>query len=300
MVISPPPPPPCPAETDAPPATKIFDEPEDVLLGTRLPDGRDFNSIDVRLRQDSDLAHEPVDGSEDTSSTAYTTLERATILSIEALEAVHGIVSHLQRLSVAIRRASAREYSMKWARERDTKDGIDEGADDELCLKNIVKHRYPEADVEMQDRLGSAMSFRLRRFRFKKRRHDRQVQEQMRRREARRPPQIQQPYSRPAGSQVEARPTTTSTPATTSFEPSPASLRYHQPESAAPTFSSELFDPPKSTVSSVRSSETTLSVVGDLRVHWPPLPKDSRNQCPYCFDELEIEEVRDKRKWRLL
>lgn len=127
-------------------ATRIFEEPEDVLYDTKLPDDQNFGSVDLQLR----LNHKSIRGSsenpEENSSHPYTAIEIATILSIEALQTVHNIISQLQRLSTTIRRASAREYDIRLAKERDIKDGIDEGADDEMCMINLVQNRFKEAD----------------------------------------------------------------------------------------------------------------------------------------------------------
>ncbi|KAI9660902.1 MAG: hypothetical protein M1821_009229 [Bathelium mastoideum] len=284
--------------------TGIFDEPEDVLRDIKLPSDLDLRSINIQLHQSLYLSGEVQESAADYPLRAYTAVERATILSMEALLAVHNIISQLQRLSTAIKRASAREYNMQAARERDTKDGVDEGADDELVLKNIVLHRYPNADPELQEVLATAMSFRQRRFRVWKSRHDRRLRAQKRKREAKEPAPLQ--VSQVSASQIEPRPGTAPPRSVSQQSLTTPSTTKSVPESAAPTFSSEFFKPPQSTASSVRSSETTLSVVGETRIHWPSLPRprasdvgtQPANQCPYCFDELEVDEMRDKRKWR--
>ncbi|KAI9682813.1 MAG: hypothetical protein M1822_006303 [Bathelium mastoideum] len=284
--------------------TEIFDEPEDVLRDIKLPSDLDLRSINIQLHQSLYLTGEMQESAADYPSRAYTAVERATILSMEALLAVHDIISQLQRLSTAIKRASAREYNMQAARERDTKDGVDEGADDELVLKNIVLHRYPDADPELQEVLATAMSFRQRRFRVWKSRHDKRLRAQKREREVKEPVPLQ--VSQVSASQIEPRPGMAPPRSISQQSLTTPSTTKSAPESAAPTFSSEFFKPPQSTASSVRSSETTLSVVGETRIHWPSLPRprasdvgtQPANQCPYCFDELEVDEVRDKRKWR--
>jgi hypothetical protein len=109
------------------------------------------------------------------SSQPYTATEIAVILSIEALQAVHDIISQLQRLSTAIRRASAREYDVQLAKKRDIRDSIDEGAGDEECMINLVRHRFKNANEELCKSLGTALSFRMRRFRNCKRLYDQRI-----------------------------------------------------------------------------------------------------------------------------
>ncbi|KAI9692088.1 MAG: hypothetical protein M1820_009523 [Bogoriella megaspora] len=285
-------------------AARIFNEPEVVLHQTELPSNLDFRSIGVHLHRKPDSVDKQQGDVEDDPEKTYTALERATILSIEALQTVHNTITQLQRLSTAIRRASAREYNMQAARDRDSKDGVDEGADDELCLKKIVRFRYPAIDPLLQDTLGNAMSFRTRRLKYRKQIHVRQDKTMEREGEVK--------WSLPSNSTILPRPSSPNqkrdvmTPKQSIDQlpnPTSESSKHSISISEAPTFSSELFDPPKSQSSSVRSSDTTFSVVDDVRINWPSIPKSrgkNNKECPYCFDALEAEETRDKRKWRLV
>jgi len=231
------------------------------------------------------------------------------ILSVEALKAVHDTISQLQRLSTAIKRASAREYNVQAARDRDAKYGFNT-TDDETCMKSLVEHRYPNAADELKEALATALSFRITRFRDRKRRHEWRVKLQERKKVDQKPQPTVQEKPQPLANQIEQTKDDTDkqTPSQLSqgTSPSGVSSRPSMQGSAVPTFKSELLEPPKSMASSVVSVGSTFSTAGDMRIYWPALPKTRSKdaegnpfyECPYCFDALEVEETRRKSKWR--
>lgn len=352
-------------------ATNIFDEPEEVLLSTTLPDKNTLASVDFQLQAEDESNTGNSDGSSRHGRPTLTAREVATVLSLEALQSCHGIISHLQRLSIAIRRASASEYNVEIARERDKKNGYEEGSDDERCMKELVEHRFPTA-LKLQERQGkrlaegesstnkvgpkaeveveptleegpddercpkeldehrfpiaenakleveptvddvelkklreyiiTAMSFRVRRFRHRKRLHIKNVEIQRRKAAVRETVPLEDTNAAP--SQIERILSEESKQGSGgSTQQNGASNR----GSERPSYDSALYVPPApSTVSSTFSTGSTRSAIGKIAFYWPSRPHPSEPdaegkvvyKCPYCFDHLEVEEAQDKKKWR--
>jgi hypothetical protein len=274
-------------------------------LNTKLPNERNFASVDLQLHP----RHIPKSGSlEDPGEhgqPALTVQEVAAILSLEALQAIHDVISHLQRLSIAIRRASAREYNVEAAWERDKKDGHNDGSDDERCMRELVKYRFPNAsemrksktaknssapkpadrpaevkkedpvvdDVELQklrEFLMTAMSFRVRRFKHRRHQHDKNVKIQIRK------AAVQQTVSRvntqPTPSQIEQNVSVDNKRDHGGLSKRIGVSGPSNQGSERPSFNSTLFEPPRSTVSSRISTGSTRSVAGDIQFHWPGRP----------------------------
>lgn len=305
-------------------------------MNTKLPNEKFFASIDLQLY--------PRHGSKSGSSEdqgghgqpALTSQEAAAILSLEALQAVHGVISHLQRLSIAIWRACTREYNVEAARERDKKDGYD---DDERCMRELVKYRFPTAsemrksktvedsstlkpadrsaevenedpvadDVELQELrefLITAMTFRVRRFKYRKRQYDKSVKTQIRKAAAQQT--VTRMNTQPTPSQIERNMSTDDKRDQGGLPKHIGSSGPSDQGSERPSYNSALFEPPRSTVSSRISTYSTRSVAGDIQLHWPSRPGPSDPdltgrlvyRCPYCFDYLEVDEAKNKKKWR--
>lgn len=92
---------------------------------------------------------------------------------------------------------------MQLAKKRDTMDGIDEGAGDEECMINLVRHRFKNANGELCKALGTAVSFRMRRFRHRKRLYDQRAKMLERKKAVRDPASLKPTFTQPARSQIE-------------------------------------------------------------------------------------------------
>jgi len=123
-------------------ATGIFDEPDEAL---------------------DKLGHQHGTEQEHVLPTAS---KIASDLSGDALQAVHGLVGQLKKLSTALRRATANEYNVQAARRRGMdKDGNDMGKGDELWAQTIVSFCFPSVTDEMKHVLSTGVSFHIRQFR---------------------------------------------------------------------------------------------------------------------------------------
>jgi hypothetical protein len=215
-------------------------------------------------------------------------------------------------LSIAIKRATADEYNVAAARRRDTKNGIDQGASDELWAEKIVAFRFPDSSESLQHILSSAISFRMRRFRDWKRHY-----EKRQRRAMASVPNLatgaQQTVMTGTGSTGtrEDKGKGVALPADTDMHRG-STEQLNVPESFAlskQSFQSAKFEAPKSISQSTAVSVSVRSVVAGVFMDWPDPPRlvgnaasnDAGNdqvRCPYCFDLLDRAEMSSKSKWR--
>ncbi|OCL09885.1 hypothetical protein AOQ84DRAFT_10949 [Glonium stellatum] len=147
----------------------------------------------------------------------------------------------------------------------------------------------------------------MRRFKHRKRQHDRIAKTPKHKPDFVEPISLQSTPLQSTRSQIEQSRGAVDEQSSSQF-PKAMITASAQPTQASitPTFKSELFNPPKSNISSVISSGTTLSAVGDVKFYWPGLPTRRMEdlegnlvfECPYCFDTLEKEEALKKEKWR--
>jgi hypothetical protein len=217
-------------------------------------------------------------------------------------------------LSIAIKRATADEYNVAAARKRDTKNGIDQGASDELWAEKIVAFRFPDSSESLQQILSSAISFRMRRFRDWRRHYERRQKRAM--------PGVpdlatgaQQTVMTGTGSTGvrEDKGKGVALPADTDMHRG-STEQLNVPESLAlskQSFQSAKFEAPKSISQSTAVSVSVRSVVAGVFMEWPDPPRIAGNtnaasndagndqvRCPYCFDLLDRAEMSSKSKWR--
>ncbi|KAK0612122.1 hypothetical protein B0T14DRAFT_608066 [Immersiella caudata] len=278
-------------------ATRIFEEPDETLDQLGHQYGSDSRPIASKRQH-------PVP----------TASNIASDLSGDALQAVHGLVGQLKKLSTALRRATANEYNVQAAKRRDVdKDGNDLGKDDEDWAQAIVNHRFPTATDEQKHILSTAVSFRMRRFREWKRHNEKQIEREQAIAEAellaleaeRRKQEEQREEEEQEGGGKRLQ------------ESKAGNLRvlgggldniylpgHHVPASVAPSkqsFASSKFEAPTSESQST-VSVSVRSVVAGVYMDWPRPPRDASGagqvHCPYCFDRLDYGEIRSRTKWR--
>jgi len=217
-------------------------------------------------------------------------------------------------MSTAIKRATAAEYNLQVARERDTRDGIDQGANDELFARNLVNHRFRGRDgnaadslIQIRESLINGISFRMRRFRDWKEHFNRRLRRERNRVRA----QATKPDHRPLPEQEPEA----AQPQQQKADKIPhdagrlteISQKYDAVASSKQSFESRRYESPKSVGQSTSVSLSVRSRVGGSYVDWPRPPakrgKYSENDdvyCPYCFDRLEWDEATKKTKWRFV
>ena len=269
-------------------ATRIFDEPDETLvqLGHQYGGDRPMTS-----------------GKQHAGPIAS---KIAGDLSGDALQAVHGLVGQLKKLSTALRRATANEYNVQAAKRRDVdEDGNDLGKDDEEWARAIVNHRFPSATDERRAILSTGVSFRMRRFRGWRRHNEKHrereqaiAEAELLAREAelrKREEQQEEEEGQKGGGKK--------------LQESKAPLNIQLPGDDAPasvapskqSFASSKFEAPKSESQST-VSVSVRSVVAGIYMDWPRPPRDvsgtGQVHCPYCFDRLDDGEIRSRTKWR--
>ncbi|KAL8370607.1 hypothetical protein RB595_000805 [Gaeumannomyces hyphopodioides] len=236
--------------------------------------------------------------------------EIAMGLSSEALLSVPGLVGQLKKLSIAIKRATADEYSVRAARERDTKNGTDYGTNDELWANRIVEFQFPSCPESLRTILSTGVYFRMMRFRDWKRHYER--------RQRRAITAVPKPSVEGGAALTEREPS-----AVVDDEHKgvgvPADV--HRGSTGAPdvqeslaaskqSFQSANFEAPKSVSQSTTVSVSVRSTIAGVFMDWPDPPNPARGvrgpsesgqvtvRCPYCLELLDQGEVSSKNKWR--
>ncbi|KAK4161715.1 hypothetical protein QBC43DRAFT_323136 [Cladorrhinum sp. PSN259] len=240
-------------------------------------------------------------------------------LSSEALQAVHGLVSQLKKLSAAIRRATANEYNVQAAKRRDVDmDGNDVGKEDEIWAEHIVNYHFlnkkdqvPGSTDEMMDIISTGLSFRMRRFRDWKRHFEKQQkrQEAIAKAELARESELLEDHEDEGAEDNKQEEDSGDTGARESVDTggsAPPTMQGSvlQPRLAPSkqSFQSSRFEPTKSVSQSTAVSASVRSVVAGVFMDWPRPPQDPTGtgqvRCPYCFELLDKQEVSSKTKWR--
>lgn len=213
----------------------------------------------------------------------------------EVLEQTKGIISRLQRLSIAIKKASKRDRSNKIA-------NFEPKEQDDIQWRNelrehavwLLDHFFPQSDRGLRSRLLAGIVLRQKRLLYFKNKW-KQGRSQLSL------PRELPPVTAPIPSihdPVEIR-------VAQEISPSHSPRRSNQSaitrtQNTASAFDEKMFKP-----EAAPSRQPALSVRSmrqDKDLDWPAVPKrpkkDIECECPYCFDILEDEEFSDIMAWR--
>jgi hypothetical protein len=236
---------------------------------------------------------------ESSDSCPYEPLENVGNLptrTLEILQAVESLISSLQRLSMAIRRASKQARSGKIARfELRSQADLTLRADLEVHASWLMELRYPNADERVRMHLCAAILVRQKRFLYRKSRRAK----------------IQAPNFA-AGTQISAETASISmTPASVSSpqnqRPLPQQVTKSEAGKSIATSqnTAAAFDEKKFDIDAMQPKKPAMSVRSlrqDKNLDWPPPPRFPPGifeiECPYCFDFLTKNELSSLDVWK--